>query len=251
MLKLILLLQMANSYFQFKKFIIHQDACAMKVTTDSCLFGSMAGSLINGSIVKNVLDIGAGSGLLSLMIAQQFPGALIDAIEIDEAAAIQAEKNILASPWKDQIQVIHTDIKNHKSEKKYDLVISNPPFYENELKSPDNRRNIAHHQTHLLPAELVYTISKNISSTGKFFLLLPFKKKEEWLVLLNNAGLQTEQIVFVKQTANHPSFFRMIIQGSVGNGLEAIRESGITIKDEDNQYTDAFKLLLKDFYLHL
>ena len=242
---------MANSYFQFKQFIIHQDACAMKVTTDSCLFGSMIGSLMNGSVVKNVLDIGTGSGLLSLMIAQQFPAALIDAVEIDEAAANQAQENVLASPWKNQIRVIHTDIKKFHAEKKYDLVISNPPFYENELKSPDNRKNIAHHQTHLYPSELVHSIKENISVNGKFCLLLPFKKKEEWLILLNNAGLQSEQIVYVKQTLNHPTHFRMIIQGRTGTGLENCKESIVIIKDGDNQYTDAFKLLLRDFYLHL
>ena len=242
---------MANSYFQFKQFIIHQDACAMKVTTDSCLFGGMAGSLLNASIIKNVLDIGAGSGLLSLMIAQQFPNAFIEAIEIDEPSATQAQENILASPWKDQVRVIHADIKNYNAEKKYDLVISNPPFYENELKSPDNRRNTAHHQTHLLPAELVHSIKENISVNGKFFLLLPFKKQEDWLILFNKAELQAEQIVYVKQTVNHPSYFRMIIQGSTGTGLENIKESAITIKDGANQYTDAFRLLLKDFYLHL
>lgn len=242
---------MANSYFQFKQFIIHQDACAMKVTTDSCLFGSMISSLLNGSIIRNVLDIGSGSGLLSLMIAQQFPNAFIDAIEIDEPSATQAQENILASPWKDQIRIFQTDIKNYKTEKKYDLVISNPPFYENELKSPDNRRNIAHHQTHLLPEELVHSIKEKISVNGKFFLLLPYKKQEDWLILLNKAALQAEQIVLVKQTVNHPSYFRMIIQGSSGIGLENIKESVITIKDGDNQYTDAFRLLLKDFYLHL
>lgn len=242
---------MANSFFQFKQFTIHQDACAMKVTTDSCLFGSMIGTLINRSIIKSVLDIGAGSGLLSLMIAQQNPDALIDAIEIDHAAAAQAKQNILASPWKDRIEVFNKDIKNYNVEKKYDLVISNPPFYENELKSPDIRKNIAHHQTHLLPAELVQAIKNNIADTGKFFLLLPYKKKDEWLLLLNRSGLKTEQIVFVKQTVNHPSFFRMIIKGSAGDGLENIKESTMTIKDGNNQYTDAFKLLLKDYYLHL
>ncbi len=242
---------MANHYFQFKQFIIHQDACAMKVTTDSCLFGSMIGSLLNENIIQNVLDIGSGSGLLSLMIAQQYPEALIDAIEIDDAAANQAVENIQASPWKDQIQVVHTDIKLYKADKKYDLVISNPPFYENELKSPSMRKNIAHHQTHLLPADLVQAICENISESGKFILLLPYKKKDEWLMLIKKVGLQAEQIVLVKQTINHSSYFRMIIQGSVGTGVENIKESVITIKDGDNQYTDAFKLLLKDYYLQL
>ena len=242
---------MANTYFQFKQFTIHQDNTAMKVTTDSCLFGSMAGSLLNENIIQNVLDIGAGSGLLSLMIAQQYPEAFIDAIEIDDAAANQAVENIQASPWKDQIQVVHTDIKLYKADKKYDLVISNPPFYENELKSPSMRKNIAHHQTHLLPANLVQAICENISESGKFILLLPYKKKDEWLILLKKAGLQAKQIVFVKQTTNHPSYFRMIIQGSAGNDPGKIIESNIAIKDEHNQYTEAFTLLLKGYYLHL
>jgi tRNA1Val (adenine37-N6)-methyltransferase len=242
---------MANSFFQFKQFIIHQDACAMKVTTDSCLFGSIVGSMVNGTLLKNVLDIGAGTGLLSLMIAQQYPDVLIDAIEIDDAAASQAVENIQASPWKDQIRIFHTDIKNYKEGKKYDLIISNPPFYENELRSPDDRKNMAHHQTHLRSVDLLQAIKENLSSTGKYLLLLPFKKKEEWILLLKDSNLEPHHLVYLKQTINHPSFFRIIISGGIGNVPIRKQETVIVIKDAKNQYMEAFSHLLKDFYLQL
>ncbi|MDP4263910.1 MAG: methyltransferase, partial [Bacteroidota bacterium] len=137
---------MANNYFQFKQFIIHQDRCAMKVTTDACLFGAWAAKRIrnSGDRTLNMLDIGTGTGLLSLMIAQQCD-ALIDAIEIDKVAAGQAEENVTSSPWKEKIRITQGDIKYFakSSSSRYDIVICNPPFYENELVSPSHEKNIA------------------------------------------------------------------------------------------------------------
>src|SRR5690606_18701518 len=243
---------MSNNFFRFKQFTIYQDDCAMKVTTDSCLFGSMVSQLMNKHPVQHVLDIGAGTGLLSLMIAQQLPTVHIDAVEIDDGAYEQAKHNINQSPWKNNITPIHADIKEFNSSKKYDLIIANPPFYKNELKSPDNRKNQAHHQANLSPVELIKTISENLDPYGKFLLLLPFKMKDEWQILLKKFNLQTEHIVYARQTSNHPSFFRIIIKGGFMTENNFItKESEITIKDENDQYTNDFINLLKDFYLHL
>ena len=128
---------MSNSYFQFKQFIIHQDRCAMKVTTDACLFGAWVAEEDKSEkiITKNVLDIGTGTGLLSLMYAQKNSLANIDAIEIDEDAYIQAKENVAASPFAERINIIHDDIKRFTFSKKYDCIISNPPFYEKEIRS--------------------------------------------------------------------------------------------------------------------
>src|SRR5882724_8546870 len=123
---------MANTYFQFKQFTIHQDRCAMKVTTDACLFGAWATVGIRklAPEAKTILDIGSGTGLLSLMIAQQCD-VLIDAVEIDKAAAAQAKENSTASPWKEKIMVIEGDIRYMARYpiNRYDIVICNPPFY--------------------------------------------------------------------------------------------------------------------------
>jgi|SRR5690606_34485933 len=243
---------MANDFFRFKQFTVYQDACAMKVTTDSSLFGSMVLRLMDQQPIQHVLDIGTGTGLLALMIAQQYPRVNIDAVEIDENAFEQAKRNVNDSPWSKNITPIHADIKQFKPTKKYDLLIANPPFYENELKSADHRKNIAHHQASLDPVTLVKTISENLKESGKFLLLLPFKKKDEWLILFKKFNLQPEKIVYARQTDNHPSYFRMIIKGGfISYKNPTMMESEISIKDEIGQYTKDFSLLLKDYYLHL
>jgi tRNA1Val (adenine37-N6)-methyltransferase len=119
----------------------------MKVTTDACLFGAWVAKEINNEkiLINNYLDIGTGTGLLSLMIAQKNSSVKIDSIEIDKEAAEQALENVNASSWKERINVIHADAKDFAFTKKYDLIVSNPPFYENELKSPDEKKNMAHH----------------------------------------------------------------------------------------------------------
>ena len=124
---------MANPYFSFKQFTVRHDRCAMKVTTDSCLFGAwMARELQQLSGIQDIWDIGTGSGLLSLMVAQK-NNVVIDAIEIDPAAAAQASENSSASPWSENIRIIHEDVRTADPGKKYDVIISNPPFYEREL----------------------------------------------------------------------------------------------------------------------
>jgi len=138
----------------------------MKVTTDSCLFGAWISKQINseGLIINNCLDIGTGTGLLSLMFVQQNENIIIDAIEIDEAAAAQAKQNIDAAQWKERIKIICADIREYKFEKKYDIIFSNPPFYENELKSTQQEKNIAHHSDELNLKDVLVVIENNLTT---------------------------------------------------------------------------------------
>ena len=119
---------MSNNYFQFKQFTIHQDKCAMKVCTDACLFGAFVANEIQDKTINHILDIGAGTGLLSLMLAQK-SNAAIDAVEIDKSTYEQAEENISQSSWKEKITVYNSGIADFYSNYKYDLIISNPPFF--------------------------------------------------------------------------------------------------------------------------
>jgi len=150
----------------------------MKVTTDGCLFGSLSPTLSEGEGVLKVLDIGTGTGLLALMFAQKNQNAFIDAIEIDKDAFEQAAENITASPWADRINIIHADARNYSFPQQYDIIISNPPFYENELKADDKKKNVAHHSDELSLAKLLIVIKNNLSPSGTFFLLLPYKRNK-------------------------------------------------------------------------
>ncbi len=242
---------MANTWFQFKQFTIQQDKCAMKVTTDGCLFGSFIPTHSNEKENLKVLDIGTGTGLLSLMIAQKKQQALIDAIEIDKDAFEQAAANITTSPWSDRIKVIHADVREFESETQYDAIISNPPFYEKELKAGDEKKNIAHHNEGLLFSELLSVIKKMLSRDGTFYLLLPYKRHEEVKALLTENDLAIQQMTFVRQSVAH-DYFRIMLAGKFKNTTSAeTMIDEISIKEDSDQYTPAFVSLLKDYYLHL
>ena len=243
---------MANSYFQFKQFTVHQDKCAMKVTTDGCLFGGFVANAISNSelVINNCLDIGTGTGLLSLMLAQK-KNCFIDAIEIDAAAAEQATTNIVASPFSDKINIIQTDARIFLFEKKYDLIISNPKKKEKELKGDDEKRNIAHHSEELSLSNLLTIINDNLSANGNFYLLLPFKRDEEIKKLIASNNFQIETITYIRQSVKH-DYFRIIVSGKFRTeNPEEILLEDMAIKNEIGNYTPPFISLLKDYYLHL
>jgi len=244
---------MSNTYFQFKQFTIHQDKSAMKVTTDGCLFGAWVVDKMTNEAFKNnnCLDIGTGTGLLALMLAQKNPNLSLSAFEIDIDSFEQASKNIADSPWSPGIKIVHGDIKKFQSPEKFDLIISNPPFYKNELKGDNTKKNIAHHDEGLLLPELLTFIKNNLSPEGTFYLLLPFKRKEEIKNLLLEHEFDIVQMTFVRQTLNH-NFFRIMLSGKLKeNKIPETVIDEIAIKDEKDNYTDAFIALLQDYYLHL
>ena len=225
----------------------------MKVTTDACLFGAFVAAEIEkrklGS--ENVLDIGTGTGLLSLMIAQKNDIVNIDAIEIDKDAGEQAKENVIASQWKDRINVIEADVSSFSFQKKYELIISNPPFYEKEIRSSSETKNIAHHSENLTLKELLELIKNQLEPGGNFFLLLPYKRNDEIRKLFKDQQLYISKIIFVRQSVKH-DFFRIMLKGKTNRhpGAETGIEE-ISIWDEKQQYTNEFTHLLKDYYLHL
>lgn len=225
----------------------------MKVTTDGCLFGAWVAEKAGSpeTEVRSILDIGAGTCLLSLMLAQKDRLAIIDAIEIDKDTSEQASENVQASPWSTQINIIHADAGDFTFSKKYDMIISNPPFYEKELKGDDSKKNLAHHNEGLLLRGLLKIIKEQLAPDGKFFLLLPYKRNEEIKKLLLKNDMPVEQVVLVRQTPNH-DYFRILLQGklAIGERGETIL-SEITIKDKEEKCSPEFQQLLKDYYLHL
>lgn len=236
---------MANNYFQFKQFIIRQDKCAMKVCTDACLFAAIVAS--KKITMNRCLDIGTGTGLLSLMLAQKNNAVQVDAVEIEADAALQAAENINASPFASRIKVLNNDILTCTLQPGYDCIISNPPFYENQLQSNSDAVNNARHHGSLSILQLVDIVVKYLSARGTFAILLPSQRIDTFKLECTKAGLFLYREILVSQTEKH-SFFRSILFFK----KEKCKTHccSMTIKC-NNQYSNEFKLLLQDYYLNL
>ena len=242
---------MANTYFQFKQFRIDQARSAMKVTTDACLFGAWLAECLKDRIGL-AMDIGTGTGLLTLMLAQK-SAMRIDAVEIEEGAAEEARNNISNSPFSMRIRLESGNIlaDNIFSKKKYDVVFSNPPFYENDLPSPDSMRSLAWHQQSLPLDALLEQISKRMASNGEFFLLLPARNWQSVPERLAKQNLQLTECIRIRQTPKHTPF-RLLLRGTHSTSpINTIQEKEWTIRDESNQYSPEFMSLLKEYYLAL
>lgn len=252
---------MANTYFKFKQFTIHQDKCAMKVCTDACLFAALAAVYKpylqlakQPKAIASCLDIGTGTGLLSLMFAQKNNEVKIDAVEIDAAAAEQAKENIAASPWAANIQVFNEDILSFKPvthndvQKKYDCIISNPPFFEGDLRSADKAKNDARHDTAMDLLQLLKALDSFLNPDGFFAVLLPYQRIVYFTEEARKTGLYLVKQVLVKQTFKH-KFFRGILFFT-RKELKPEFETMI-IKDPEHNYTPEFSAALKDYYLFL
>jgi len=219
----------------------------MKVCTDACLFGSWLSANTTLSSTQSILDIGTGTGLLSLMMAQHSE-ALIDAVEIDKAAAEQAKLNFEASPWKERLNLITGDVRKVAFTKKYDLVFSNPPFFANHLKSEDNKRNLALHSEALNLEDLLLVVVNVLIKEGRFAVLLPTHQAKDFEKMATAHALYIDEKVWVKQTAKHP-WFRVFLLFSY-QPCETVH-SEITIKEDSNNYSKELVELLKDYYLFL
>lgn len=237
---------MANDWFQFKQFTVQQGSCAMKVTTDACLFGAWAANSIKHHQHNNILDIGAGTGLLSLMLAQQ-SSATITAVEIDANAAIQTAENFNASPWAERLKVQQLPIQEFSANTLFDIIISNPPFFDNDLKSQQTERNLALHSTALGFEDLIQSIDQHLSPNGRVFVLLPYHRADVFEKLAATKGLIVNRATTVQQTPTHDYFRQMLELSRI---VQDRIEDHVIIKS-DNQYTPKFIDLLKDYYLFL
>lgn len=235
---------MPNPYFRFKQFTVHQDKCAMKVCTDSCLFGAW---IPLDKEIRTLLDIGTGTGLLSLMLAQR-SGAEIDAVEIEEKAFSQAKENISISAWKDRIHLHHGDVRRYDPDKKFDLIVCNPPFYEKEMRSGLHEEKIAKHSLHLSLEDLLRSMDALLNAHGKFAILLPYYRKAEFEKAASVYSYYPENILLIRQTPKHP-FFRYAAVFSK-NKTDTPLSSELTIKANDHYSPEAIALL-SPYYLYL
>ena len=221
----------------------------MKVCTDACIFGAgIANIILNSkSLISNCLDIGTGTGLLSLMIAQKTK-AVIDAIEIEEDAVNQAKENFSNSPWKQRLQAFHTDIKHFVSPVKYDFIISNPPFYQNDLISPLKTKNVAKHSTGLNLDELPGVIKNLLNKAGSFAVLLPYHRIAYFENLASEHYFFLNEKWLIKPTAEH-DYIRGFLLFNQTSDTPVIKE--LIIKNQEGKYTDDFIRLMSEYYLAL
>lgn len=221
----------------------------MKVCTDSCLFGAWIANAIEKNTLntKTILDIGTGTGLLPLMLAQK-SGAAIDAVEIDGNAFQQATENVAASPWHERIKEFHYDIKKWDTALKYDLIISNPPFYENDLLPEDEGKNTSMHSAALNLEELIIITNNLLSDGGAMAILIPWRRTKSFTNTASQHGLFVKERLEVRQTPSHNYFRSLLI---LQKPETTISQKELSIKNNDNEYSHEFKALLKDYYLYL
>ena len=233
--------------FEFKEFSVNQNRCAMKIGTDSVLLGAWVNLEHNPF---SVLDIGAGTGVLSLMLAQRSHAEIIDAIEIDDEAYEQCVENFEISQWADRLFCYHASLNEFTEEidDKYDLIISNPPFYSDAFKSKDSQRDLARF-TDAMPFEhLINSASYLLSENGTFNIIIPFKEESKFIKLAKNYQLYPNQICHVKGTQTS-DIKRSLI--SLSFQKTSIIQTVIVIEIARHQYTPEYIKLTKDFYLKM
>jgi len=233
--------------FQFKAFTVQQDQCAMKIGTDSVLLGAWTPLDTNPF---SILDIGAGTGVLSLQLAQRSAAQVIDALEIDELAYEQCVDNFEASPWADRLFCYHADLDEftEEIEDQYDLIISNPPFYSEDFKTDNNQRDLARF-TDALPFEhLVDSVSKLLTKDGVFSVVIPYKEESHFIALASQVGLFPNRILHVKGT-KHSEIKRSLLTFSFRESV--IKTEVLVIEIERHQYTQEYINLTQDFYLNM
>lgn len=239
-------IEIPRTGFRFKQFTVRHDRCAMKVCTDSCILGAWFAEKITPG--AKVLDIGAGSGLLTLMLAQKAE-AQFHAIEKDSHAFEQMKENIERSQWKNRISTFMGDATTYALPGPYDFIICNPPFYENDLKSDNEKKNLARHATGLTLTDLTTVIDRNLTASGSFGILLPYQRTLHYEQLALCGGFHLYEKLLVRQTPRH-SFFRSILHFT-RRPIKQKQPETLIIKKEDGSYSDAFTDLLQTYYLYL
>jgi len=234
---------MSETTFRFKQFTIHQDKCAMKVGTDAVLLGAWVNP--NGS--QRILDIGTGTGIIALMIAQKSAG-VIHAVDIDEGAFQQCKENFKISPWFNRLLPFHIPFQEFasSSELKYDLVVSNPPYFHHASKPPEELRSQARHHDQLTFEDLLLGTKKILSPEGKLCVILPIKEGMEFMDIAMKHGLFCQRMMKVKTKQDRPEK-RVMMEFTTRFGV--MDENSIVIHDAIDQFSDEYKKLTGAYYL--
>lgn len=232
-----------GSIFKFKKFEVDQQGCAMKINTDGVLLGAIAVQ----QQACSILDIGTGTGVIAMMLAQRFAEAKVDAVEIDPPAAAAAEKNFIHSPFADRMTAYPLAFEKFTAAVKYDLIVSNPPYFINDLKNPEKRKELARHADEDFFDLLMRKAASILSSNGSLWMILPVKQAERVRVNAVLYSLYPAHIVHVYSDKSKPAFRQIICLGF--NAVKPLKEEHVYIYEAQAEYTGQYKQLLKDFFL--
>jgi tRNA1Val (adenine37-N6)-methyltransferase len=236
-------LNMANDYFSFKQFTIFQNKSAFKVGTDGVLLGAIA----DVAAAERILDVGAGTGLISIMLAQRSDAA-ITAIEPDDDSYIQTCENVNICKWHNRINVIHIRLQDFNPEQvKFDLIVTNPPYFYDSLKNPDPRKSAARHNDSLTSDEILNSASRLLKEEGRLQLIMPYIEGNVFIAEANKYGLYCSRILKIKPLP--ASEVRRLIL-TFSRFTEKTSESFLTIEHgKRHEFTEEYINLTKDFYL--
>lgn len=235
---------MANDYFKFKHFIVHQQRCAMKVGTDGTLLGAWAHA---PEIPCRILDIGTGTGLIALMMAQRFPKANVLGIDIDPEAVAQATENVMNSPFSERIVIRYMDITRFEDNDGFEAVICNPPYFENALACPDAQRTTARHMVNLTYEKLIQSVCKLLKNNGFFSVVIPSDCRQELESYARLKGLFLSRVCLVRTTPKKEPKrqlieFRKLVVNKINISEEIIESS-------PNVRSMWYQQLTNDFYI--
>lgn len=233
---------MGNSWFQFQQFRINQDQCAMKISTDAVLLGALA----EANKPKHMLDIGTGTGIIALMLAQRFPDAYIEAVELDGQAALQARENFEQSRFSEQLYIHHSAIQDFLPADKFDLIVSNPPYFTAHLKGQLKERNQALH-TDTLPFDVLLSqVLRLLKDSARFWLILPPYESSLFQKLAREKNLFPRRIFSLKDSPNKP-INRELVEFSFEE-ME-LQNFNILLKNQDGSPSDSYSKLVSGFLL--
>ena len=236
------------SKFQFKQLSLEQDRCAMKIGTDGVLLGAWT-PIDNNPF--SILDIGAGTGVIALMLAQRSNAEQIDALEIDEEAYEQSVDNFENSPWSDRLFCFHAGLDEfvEEPEDEYDLIVSNPPFYTDDYKSDNEQRDLARFADAMPFEDLIEAADLLLSENGVFAVIIPFKEEQNFLALAKDYELYPLKITHVKGTPT-TEIKRSLLAFSRNENVNFTIDE-LIIETSRHQYTPEYIELTKDFYLKM
>lgn len=233
--------------FKFKEFTVNQDKCAMKIGTDGVLLGAWASVEAEPN---TILDIGAGTGVIALMLAQRSNAESIEAIEIDDAAYEQCVANFEGSPWGDRLFCFHAGLDElvDDIDEPYDLIVSNPPFYSEEVSSGTMARDLARQNSALPFDVLLQSVSQLLSPDGSFAVIIPSKEEVGFLKIAQNLGLFPNRVTHVKGNPT-AAVKRSLLQ--LSSRKTQLLKNELIIETERHQYTTAYQNLVNSFYLKM